>query len=37
MNAENLRAMVNDNEKALDLFNKKKYEKAILKYNKENR
>jgi hypothetical protein len=37
MNKDNLESMVKDNEKALELFEKKKYEKAIRKYNKENR
>lgn len=33
----NLEAMLKDNEKAVNLFEKKKYEKAILKYDKENK
>jgi hypothetical protein len=37
MNPGNLEAMLKDDEKAYNLFEKKKYEKAIQKYNKENK
>ncbi|HEY5408132.1 MAG TPA: hypothetical protein VIJ92_13640 [Ginsengibacter sp.] len=36
MSADNLREMLQDNDKALNFFIRKKYDKAISKYNKEN-
>jgi len=35
MTPDNLEALLKDNEKALGLFKKKKYERAIVKYNNE--
>jgi hypothetical protein len=37
MNPENLVLLINDNVDAMELFDRKKYEKAIRKYNKENK
>lgn len=37
MNPENLILLINDNADAMELFDRKKYEKAIRKYNKENK
>ncbi len=36
LNADNLRDMLQDNDKALNFFKRKKYDKAISVYNKEN-